>query len=136
MSESRFSLAFINSQRKIYKRDLWIEKMIRPDKKGEPDIGGSFKSMPFAFEAKLINSKSYTNLHPFGELQREILKIRYHSGVLTGGLLFCEDEIKFLMYYDLKEYIKKEDYDKAITFDFNKLHEYWIANMLPIHIRR
>ena len=129
MSESDKSQIFINEQRAKYGRNLLIEKIIRPDKKGEPDIFAIFKGMPVYAEAKLINAVSYKNLFPFKELQLDLLAIRAKAGAMCIGILYKDKEVRYLMHYDLKEYLDKSDWDKAKEFNWEALKSLWMQNI-------
>ena len=126
MSESSGSQSFIKEQREKYGRLIHIEKIIRPDVSGEPDIFAIFKGMPVYAESKLINILSYRNLYPFKELQLDTLEQRAKSGAMCIGLLYMDKEVKYLMYYDLKEYLNREDLAKAKPFSWEALREKWI----------
>jgi hypothetical protein len=130
MSESDKSKSFIDNQKAKYGKILYIEKVIRPDKKGEPDIFAIFKGMPVYAEAKLINSINYRNLYPFKELQIDSLAIKAKAGAMCIGILYKDNEIRYLMYYDLKEYLDKSDWDKAEVFDWETLKLRWMENVL------
>jgi hypothetical protein len=123
MSESNGSQIFIKEQKDKYGKLLFIEKVIKPDMKGEPDIFAIYKSMPVYAEAKLINTFSYRNLYPFKELQLDTLEERAKSGAMCIGLLYLEKQIRYLMYYDLEEFV---DWNKAIPFSWEGLREKWI----------
>jgi penicillin-binding protein-related factor A (putative recombinase) len=125
MSEASFSLAFITLMRKTYGRDIWIEKVIRPDKKAEPDIQGVFKGMPFFFECKLLNSKSFTTLHEFSDLQIDVLKTRSLSGAVCLGLLFCDKEVKYLKAEELVNRVTKKEWENAYMFNILGIYLDW-----------
>lgn len=129
MSESNKSQKFIKEQKEKYGKLIHIEKLIRPDKKGEPDIFAIFKGMPVFAEAKLINSISYENLYPFKELQLDSLAIKAKAGAMCIGILYMGNETKFLMHYDLKEYLNKEDWNKAEVFSWETLWLKWMQNI-------
>jgi penicillin-binding protein-related factor A (putative recombinase) len=130
MSESDKSKSFIDNQKAKYGKILYIEKVIRPDRKGEPDIFAIFKGMPVYAEAKLINSISYRNLYPFKELQIDSLAIKAKAGAMCIGILYKDNEIRYLMHYDLKEYLDKSDWDKAEVFDWETLKLRWTESVL------
>lgn len=130
MSETDKSKIFIDSQRLKYGRNLFIDKVIRTDKKGEPDIQAVFKGMPVFAEAKLINSISYRNLYPFKELQIDNLAIKAKAGAMCIGILFKDNEVRYLMHNNLKEYLDKSDWDKAKPFSFEELKKEWLKGLI------
>lgn len=129
MSETDKSQKFISEQREKYGKLISIEKIIRPDKKGEPDIFAIFKGMPVYAEAKLINSISHRNLYPFKELQLDSLEEKAKAGAMCIGILFKNNEARFLMWNDLKEYLNKSDWDKAEVFSWEILRSRWMQNI-------
>lgn len=126
MSESNRSQTYIKEQKEKYGYLIDIEKIIRPDKKGEPDIHAVFKGMPVWAEAKVINSLSYRNLHPFEDLQLDTLAMKAKSGAMCIGILYKDRETRYLMYYDLKKYLNKSDWDKAEVLDWPILRSRWM----------
>lgn len=129
MSETTKSQDFIKEQKQKYGKILDIEKIIRPDKKGEPDIRATYKGMPVWAEAKLVNKISCKNTHPFTKIQIDTLEQRSLSGAMCIGLLYKGKEIKYLMYNQLKEYITKEDWDNAEVFDWEILWSRWMQSI-------
>ena len=129
MSESTKSQKFIKEQKEKYGKLIYIEKLIRPDKKGEPDIFAIYKGMCVYAEAKLINSITYENLYPFKELQLDSLAIKAQSGAMCIGILYKDKEVRFLMHYDLKEYLNKDDWEKAEKFNWEILRSKWMQNI-------
>jgi hypothetical protein len=129
MSETDKSLKFIEKQKEIHGRYLYIEKVIRPDKTGEPDIFAIYKGMPVYAESKLMNEISCTNLYPFKEKQLDTLERRFYAGAMSIGLLFLRNEVKYIMYDKLKPKITKEDWDTAEVFDWQTLLLQWMKNI-------
>jgi penicillin-binding protein-related factor A (putative recombinase) len=130
MSETDKSQKFIKEQKEKYGKILFIEKIITNHKKGEPDISAVFKGMPISAEAKLINSISYKNNYPFKELQLDTLEEKSKAGAMCIGILFKDNEVRYLMWYDLKEYLNKSDWEKAEVFDWEILLSRWMQNIL------
>jgi penicillin-binding protein-related factor A (putative recombinase) len=124
MNESDCSQAFIKKQKEKYGNSIYIEKVIKQSK-SDPDIFCIYNGMPLFMEAKLINSISYKNLYPFKELQLDTLAIYANVKAISIGLLYMNKEVRYLMHYDLKEYLCKEDWDKAKIFDLDELWNEW-----------
>lgn len=125
MSESTQSEKFIKDYKERYGRELYIKKVIDPFTKGEPDIQAIYKGMPLFAEAKLLHS-SYKNTHPFTEIQLYNLSIKAQAGAICIGILYHKNEIRYLMYNQLKEYLSKEDWDKAEEFNWENLRLIWL----------
>lgn len=130
MSETDKSKTFIDNQKAKYGRNLFIEKVIDSNTKGRPDIQAIFKGMPIVMEAKLINSLSYRNIYPFKAIQLDTLELMAKAGTVSIGLLYMEKEVRYLMYYDLKEYLDKTDWDKAKPFSFEELRKEWLKGLI------
>ena len=130
MAETDISQKFIKSQKDIYGRVLYIEKVFNNLKKGEPDIFAIYKGMPIYMEAKLINSISLTNLYPFKKIQLEILAIKARAGATCIGLLGNGEEYRYIMYDKLTEHITKEQYLNAEIFEWEKLRSLWTKSIL------
>jgi hypothetical protein len=130
MSESDKSKSFINDQKEKYGKILFIEKVIDSNTKGRPDIQAIFNGMPIVMEAKLINSLSYRNIYPFKAIQLDTLELMAKAGTVSIGLLYMEKEVRYLMYYDLKEYLDKTDWDKAKPFSFEELRKEWLKGLI------
>lgn len=130
MSETRESEKFVKNERACHAPFLSIEKNMRSDKVGEPDIKGTFKGMPFCFESKILNSISFKNYHPFTEMQISTLEKYARSGIVCIGLLFCGNEVRYLFFNELSEYLNKGDWEKARRFNWEELRSHWMENIL------
>lgn len=128
-SESSASRAFVKSQLAIYGSSIFIEKVIRPDKNGEPDIYGVFKGMPFFLEAKAINPISFKNSHPFKELQIATLKDREKAGATCLGLLCLKNDVRYLYPSEIKPFLEKSDWETARKFSWETLRLNWLERL-------
>lgn len=131
-SESAASQAFVRKQLATYGSSIFIEKVIRPDKKGEPDIYGTFKGMPFFLEVKAVNPITFKNNHPFGALQIDVLINRSKSGAVCLGLLCVKSEVRYLYPSELKPQLTKEDWDAARIFSWETLRSNWLQNLTSL----
>lgn len=128
-AESNASKKFIDKQRLIYKKDLYIKKMPSTIAIGEPDIYAIFQGMPLHAESKFINPISLTNTHEFNEIQIENLAIKARAGAMCIGLLLHEKTIKFIPYDKLHAHITKEEFLNAEEFNWQKLKSLWMQNI-------
>ena len=129
MSESDKSRDFIKKQKKLHGKHLKIEKIIRPDKSGEPDIFAIYKGMPVYMEAKYINPISMKNTHPFTLIQLDTLKTNANAGAMCIGLLHCSKSTRFIMYDKLTEYLDRDAVESAQEFQWQTLLLLWMANI-------
>jgi hypothetical protein len=126
MGETKESSEFVKLQKEKYGKSLFIEKVIRPDLKGQPDIFLIYKGMPLYAEAKLINSITNKNLYPFKELQLDILTDRALSGAMSIGVLYNEKEFRYIMYDQLTEFV---DWNNGLDFNLELIREKWIKEI-------
>lgn len=132
MSESELSQKFIQKQKDLYGRDLDIEKIINPFKKGEPDIRAVYKGMPMFMESKLINDISLINPKKFEEMQLRNLAIKAKSGSICLGLLMKYDSpVKYLFYNEILKigFITKDQYINAKIFNLDELRKIWMERI-------
>jgi penicillin-binding protein-related factor A (putative recombinase) len=130
MSETKESANFIETQKEIYGRVLYISKQFMPLKVGEPDIVACYKGMPCYIESKKINEISFINNHPFTDIQIHNLRIKKQAGAMAIGLLILnKNNIRFLDVSDLKNHITKEDWLKAEKFNWETLRLKWIKEI-------
>ena len=61
--------------------------------------------------------------------QQQSLAIKAQSGAMCIGILYKDNETRFLMHYDLKEYLDKSDWEKAEVFNWEILRSKWMQNI-------
>jgi len=124
-SESNASKKFIDSLRKKYGENLYIEKQMSTTIVGQPDIYIIFKSMPLHGESKYINEISLTNNREFTKIQLYNLGVKSKAGAMCIGILLHKNITKFMMLNELKPHITKEDFLNAKEFDLEYLWNIW-----------
>jgi len=90
-NESSYSHKFVEINKFMFGKEIYINRGYSCVSKGQPDIQGVLFGTPFFFEAKIVNEHTGRTNHPFSKIQVHTLKELCSSGALAIGILLSSN---------------------------------------------